>query len=1154
MLGVTAQAGVVSTVDDASPIAAANVASTLSGKHFAFAPVSTSSNYKKWWMGGNKSASGTELTKARLFTLEASGSGYKFKRYSDGYYLNDNASFDTSGAELTLVDYSGNTVDSGNTLWTSTYYTQVFNGSGYLNINNDAFSGGRGGWATYAFFGPLNVVTVVCKYGEEQLQSNDYIVTEGTEFAAPEIADYTCSEAAQTISADGTITFNYTVASKVNITYNYYYNSEKLYSETIEETVGNSPTKNLPAYVDGAGYPTTVPSADASYDITCTYNSSAPFTAGKYYQIYISGGGPNWYWNTKYKTSTKASADADADALGRVSSSQYSNLLNTSPDQEYYLNFVWQITGDWHNGYEIINQADVTNKYVAAPSASPANNTTVAMANASSELTKFLLTQNSSGSYFSVLNGSNHIAHTSSNNQCFNFWNGSGTTYSAMMIHCVEQVKYEYTIVVEGADGYDGGITFDGANYLGGTTLGTFKTVSADNIEAINLSSEGLYAGEPVIDTENNTITVTYSEQVGTYHVVSTGATENGGVTYEGENHAAGTSFEAAPGLTENAFTAMNVEGYKASGITVTENSENDYNVTVTYIVDWTTVDWPVNIPAEYTMSVAENVATSVTPVTEASDNDHWYLVVNRRIQNANYFDAGKETPVYADGTSVKRAVSGYDRSYFNGKDANENVKYLVRFIKTGDTDIYGMQFANGNYIYASSSNQSTQLSAGDTKAAWAFYATNNNSNGLFGWNQYTKAGSRVDNNGAGGSVVLWSSGENTSTTKNSNNIWYVYEVTLTPFDIATARTTLKAKYASYNFGEGPGKYSYVGTGDTFNEAVEACTTRAEIEALDASVAINIPAKNKFYAFKSVTRDKYIDQESENSAQMTLTSDKSAACYFYYSEEGFLINYATGLGTTNTNWSASLSDTKNIITFEESTIDQGVGEYVIRSNYASGGQLMYAQESVIDRNREDHANCAWTIEEVTTLPLTLSNVNDVYYSTIYLPVAATVNGAEVYYVGESRKGVESHLGTYEVEDAKIAANNGYIICGTSDAITISLDDPTPTVTESGLTGKLAKEETSDETVRVFSKKNDAERVGFYKLPSGTTTLKAFRAFYQAADASVAAYELDFEGTTGIIANMLNKKTVEGAYDLQGRKVNNAVRGGLYIIDGKKVIK
>ena len=598
----------------------------------------------------------------------------------------------------------------------------------------------------------------------------------------------------------------------------------------------------------------------------------------------------------------------------------------------------------------------------------------------------------------------------------------------------------------------------------------------------------------------------------------------------------------------------MNVEGYKASGITVTENSENDYNVTVTYIVDWTTVDWTVNIPAEYTMSVAENVATSVTPVTEASDNDHWYLVVNRRNANSTYFDDGKETPAYDNNGSLSRAAADYNRSYFNGKDANENAQYLVRFIETGDTDIYGMQYANGHYIYASSTAQSTRLSAGDTKAAWAFYATSGNTDGLFGWNQYTKAGSRVDNNGAGGSVVLWSSGENTGSAANANNIWLVYPVTLNAYDLATAQANLKAKYADYTFSANLGEYNFGQESYDFNAAVDACTTRAQIEALDAAVTINIPAKNKFYAFKSVTRDKYIAQESEKSAQMTLTSDKSAACYFYYSEEGFLINYATGLGTTNTNWSASLSDTKNIITFEESTIDQGVGEYVIRSNYASGGQLMYAQESVIDRNREDHANCAWTIEEVTTLPLTLSNVNDVYYSTIYLPVDATVNGAEVYYVGESRKGVESHLGTYEVEDAKIAANNGYIICGTSDAITISLDDPTPTVTASGLTGKLAKEETSDETVRVFSKKNDAERVGFYKLPSETTTLKAFRAFYQAADASVAAYELDFEGTTGIIANMLNKKTVEGAYDLQGRKVNNAVRGGLYIINGKKVIK
>ena len=43
------------------------------------------------------------------------------------------------------------------------------------------------------------------------------------------------------------------------------------------------------------------------------------------------------------------------------------------------------------------------------------------------------------------------------------------------------------------------------------------------------------------------------------------------------------------------------------------------------------------------------------------------------------------------------------------------------------------------------------------------------------------------------------------------------------------------------------------------------------------------------------------------------------------------------------------------------------------------------------------------------------------------------------------------------------------------------------------------------------------------------------------------------GTTGI-SGVLGAQKLEGAYDLQGRKVKNAVRGKLYIINGKKVVK
>ena len=42
--------------------------------------------------------------------------------------------------------------------------------------------------------------------------------------------------------------------------------------------------------------------------------------------------------------------------------------------------------------------------------------------------------------------------------------------------------------------------------------------------------------------------------------------------------------------------------------------------------------------------------------------------------------------------------------------------------------------------------------------------------------------------------------------------------------------------------------------------------------------------------------------------------------------------------------------------------------------------------------------------------------------------------------------------------------------------------------------------------------------------------------------------------TGIVAPKVNQLATKGVYDLQGRRVADTQRHGIYIIDGKKVVK
>lgn len=175
--------------------------------------------------------------------------------------------------------------------------------------------------------------------------------------------------------------------------------------------------------------------------------------------------------------------------------------------------------------------------------------------------------------------------------------------------------------------------------------------------------------------------------------------------------------------------------------------------------------NWTPNVSSSTaTMKVATSRATSVTAATAAEDNEHWYILTQKRGGESAAYDAG-------NGKTLMRQSSTYTASYFNMKKAAENTNYLVRFI-TADNGAYNIQFANGRYV-------ASNLTSSATPATYKFYPIKGNTTGDFGWN-LTSNGSDfkniVDNNAAGGTVAFWSSGEVKSL--GGNNDWFIYPVT----------------------------------------------------------------------------------------------------------------------------------------------------------------------------------------------------------------------------------------------------------------------------------------------------------------------------------------------------------------------------------------
>ena len=142
----------------------------------------------------------------------------------------------------------------------------------------------------------------------------------------------------------------------------------------------------------------------------------------------------------------------------------------------------------------------------------------------------------------------------------------------------------------------------------------------------------------------------------------------------------------------------------------------------------------------------------------------------------------------------------------------------------------------------------------------------------------------------------------------------------------------------------------------------------------------------------------------------------------------------------------------------------------------------------------------------------------------------------------------SQLTMTEVAGKEIPAGKAVILKSTAATITLTPATTTATLEGNQLVG-TATAITNPGNAYVLSK--GAKGVGFYKLTSGGT-IGANKA-YLTYSAGARDFFL-FDETTGIISvngSGLMVNGSDGCYDLQGRRVQNPVKG-LYIVNGKKV--
>lgn len=195
----------------------------------------------------------------------------------------------------------------------------------------------------------------------------------------------------------------------------------------------------------------------------------------------------------------------------------------------------------------------------------------------------------------------------------------------------------------------------------------------------------------------------------------------------------------------------------------------------------------------------------------------------------------------------------------------------------------------------------------------------------------------------------------------------------------------------------------------------------------------------------------------------------------------------------------------------------------------------------------------WTIDVATEFEVALNTVESKSYATAYLPFGVSaVSGAKAYTAATPANGQ-----TVMTETANFAKETGVLLVSddAADKAVLTIGDVDGATNTSALKGTLLAKDITDAQTKylVFGKNNANEtEVGFFEPSTAVTSIPANRAFF--ADAEGSAIALNFGNVTAVnnvVAGNANANAP--IFDLTGRRVVKAVKGGLYIQNGKKYI-
>lgn len=227
--------------------------------------------------------------------------------------------------------------------------------------------------------------------------------------------------------------------------------------------------------------------------------------------------------------------------------------------------------------------------------------------------------------------------------------------------------------------------------------------------------------------------------------------------------------------------------------------------------------------------------------------------------------------------------------------------------------------------------------------------------------------------------------------------------------------------------------------------------------------------------------------------------------------------------------------------------DQATGSKYSYIHAGESGKCMVGWEA-------NNPASQWYVIPATDVEIDMTTQGDKKYASAYLPFGVSnVAGATAYTgaLNAEKNAIDMTATT------AVPANIGFVLVGTEDKATLTIGEATAIAGENVLTGTNTGIAFADATPKanylVFGV--NADKVGFY-TPGNVTAIPANKAYINASELSASAIALNFGNTvTGINAATINNgENNAPIYDLSGRRVWAPVKGGLYIQNGKKLVK